>query len=91
MQKYPYVQVEWTDIVSDPEWTDINQAIKHPGAKCVTVGHLLKVNRVTGMMVIAHTLAAQKNNKGLDCDYTTIPLGAIRRVYRMKRNGEMSL
>ena len=41
IQKYPMVEVEWYDIVSDSSWTSFDACKKAKLATCITKGHLL--------------------------------------------------
>jgi hypothetical protein len=41
IEKYPMVEVRWTDIVSDPAWISLDDLKNSKLAVCITKGHLL--------------------------------------------------
>jgi len=45
MDRYPLVEVRWTDVVSDAGWQHIRDVIKTKLPECVTKGHLLSQSK----------------------------------------------
>ena len=78
-QRYPRVEVEWWDVEDDPEWQSFDEAVKGRCPLCYTTGRLLSVCH--GIMVIATTVNCD------DCGVTRIPVGCVKNVYRLQRDG----
>ena len=70
------LEVFWLDTVQDPKWQTKESMEKEPDALCTTIGYYYKHDKQ--YVYLSHTLS------GHDRDKTTIPLGAIKRVVRLK-------
>tara|TARA_R100001244_G_scaffold86714_1_gene66158 strand:- start:758 stop:1054 length:297 start_codon:yes stop_codon:yes gene_type:complete len=45
LDRYPLVEVKWTDVISDAGWQHIRDVIKTKLPECVTKGHLLSQSK----------------------------------------------
>ena len=43
--KYPMVEIQWVDIVSDSSWQSLKQLKEHQLPVCVTKGHLFSQDK----------------------------------------------
>lgn len=80
--KYPRVEVEWMDIEDDNRWQDVNEAAASSCPVCFTAGWLIKAR--ADALVIAPTINSDQ------CSRTTIPLGCVRAVRKLRRDGELT-
>lgn len=79
MRKYKLnqrLEVCWLDTVQDPKWQTQEQMEKEPDSLCVTLGYYYKHDKQ--YLYLSHTIS------GKDRDKTTIPLGVIKKVVRVK-------
>lgn len=76
----PLVEVEWYDTTSDPNWQSRDKVLSESLTICFTVGYL--IDNSDYAVVLAHTV------NGDDSDYTKIPAGCVKRIRRVKRDGE---
>lgn len=79
MKRFPVVQVEWSDIKSDPNWQALSDMKDSKPVTCISVGYLVKVDRVGGRLILGHSITEDDNG-----DHTVIPLGVVKRIRRMK-------
>ena len=78
VEKYPMVEVKWHDILSDPDWTSVNDLKKLKLPICTTKGHL--VSQSKGITRIFGDYAESNDEKGKIDEVgntTIIPNGCI--------------
>lgn len=79
LKKYKLVKVIWTDILTDPSWTDIEdldeEIKKAENAIYYSVGYLIRETKKS--IVIAFDLSYLDNTQ---IAYTIIPRGVINKI-----------
>ena len=70
------LEVFWLDAVQDPKWQTKDQMESEPDCLCITIGYYYKHDKQ--FLYLSHTIS------GKDRDKTTIPLGTIKKVVRMR-------
>jgi len=83
IQKYPMVEVEWFDIVSDSSWTSFDACKKSKLATCVTKGHLL--SQAKGVTRLFGDYSFAENKKDIDSigNTTIIPNSVITNIRKL--------
>jgi len=84
IDRYPLVEVRWTDIVSDAGWQSIHDVAKAKLPECVTKGHLLSESK--GITRIFGDFAKGKEDGALDevGNTTLIPNSIIISIEKIK-------
>tara|TARA_R100001086_G_scaffold210782_1_gene126692 strand:+ start:93 stop:398 length:306 start_codon:yes stop_codon:yes gene_type:complete len=83
IQKYPMVEVEWYDIVSDSSWTSFDACKKAKLATCITKGHLL--SQAKGVTRLFGDYSFAENQKDIDSigNTTIIPNSVITNIRKL--------
>ena len=79
MRKYKLnqrLEVYWLDTIQDPRWQSGEDMNKEPDALCTTIGYYYKADKQ--YVYLSHTIS------GKDRDKTTIPLGTVKKVVRLR-------
>ena len=66
------VQVDWLDIVTEPDWMSKEAFVTREPTECILVGIWMKPG--------ARCIHIASNMSEEDCDGTTIPVGCVLRV-----------
>ena len=69
------IEVYWLDTIQDPKWQSEHEMEKEPDALCATIGYYYKHDKQ--FLYLSHTIS------GKDRDKTTIPLGTIKKVFKV--------
>ena len=69
-------QINWLDIITEPNWVDKNKFVEQEPAECITVGVWMSPGKNC-----IH-IASNINENG--CDGTTIPKGCVLRIKVIK-------
>ena len=70
------LEIEWLDVVQDPEWQTQETMGQEPDCICFTAGYYYKHDKQ--YLWLSHTIS------GKDRDKTTIPIGSIKRIVRLR-------
>ena len=84
MDRYPLVEVKWTDVVSDAGWQHIRDVINAKLPECVTKGHLLSQSK--GITRIFGDFAKGKEEGAIEelGNTTLIPNSIIISIKKIK-------
>ena len=85
LDRYPLVEVQWTDIISDSGWQNIATFTKAKLPICVTKGHLLSqakgLTKVFGDFALKDQVSGEIDEIG---NATIIPNSVITKITKLK-------
>jgi len=85
IDRYPLVEVRWTDVISEAGWQPVRDVIKSKLPECVTKGHLLSQSK--GVTRIFGDFSKGKEEGSIDelANSTLIPNSIIISIKKIKK------